>query len=452
MRKITYMQALQEAHMEEMKRDESIFLMGIELRHMGSGVGQTAGLYKEFGPDRIFDTPISESGYVGVAVGLAFGGVRTIVEVQFADFLSYAFDSIVNQAAKMRYLSDGKASVPLVIRSPQGMGFFFGAQHSQCVESWFMNVPGLKIAIPSNAYDAKGLLKTAIRDDDPVLFLEHKACIFMKGEVPEEEYNKDKNSGLTVELLNFRPIDRPDDTIKAVEMMKNLDISCLIVLGGDGTCRLVAKTDIDVPIIPVSTGTNNVYPQFYEGTTVGIAASYISLNRGNYDLDRSKRIEVYINGKFSDIALVDAVITDLPYVGSKVVSETQNIKELIVSMCSPVSVGFSSIAGNITICNEDHDFGYRIKFDDFGIKIFAPVSPGNVEEVSFSELERMDIDYEYFSLPNYDGTIALDGERTISFRYGDQLKFKITRKGPYKVDILKILSRAVENKFFHLNT
>jgi pyruvate/2-oxoglutarate/acetoin dehydrogenase E1 component len=188
MRKITYMQALQEAHMEEMKRDESIFLMGIELRHMGSGVGQTAGLYKEFGPDRIFDTPISESGYVGVAVGLAFGGVRTIVEVQFADFLSYAFDSIVNQAAKMRYLSDGKASVPLVIRSPQGMGFFFGAQHSQCVESWFMNVPGLKIAIPSNAYDAKGLLKTAIRDDDPVLFLEHKACIFMKGEVPEEEY------------------------------------------------------------------------------------------------------------------------------------------------------------------------------------------------------------------------------------------------------------------------
>ncbi|HHZ01712.1 MAG TPA: ATP-NAD kinase, partial [Tissierellia bacterium] len=262
----------------------------------------------------------------------------------------------------------------------------------------------------------------------------------------------DKNSGLTVELLNFRPIDRPDDTIKAVEMMKNLDISCLIVLGGDGTCRLVAKTDIDVPIIPVSTGTNNVYPQFYEGTTVGIAASYISLNRGNYDLDRSKRIEVYINGKFSDIALVDAVITDLPYVGSKVVSETQNIKELIVSMCSPVSVGFSSIAGNITICNEDHDFGYRIKFDDFGIKIFAPVSPGNVEEVSFSELERMDIDYEYFSLPNYDGTIALDGERTISFRYGDQLKFRITRKGPYKVDILKILSRAVENKFFHLNT
>ncbi|NCB52019.1 MAG: alpha-ketoacid dehydrogenase subunit beta [Clostridia bacterium] len=188
MREITYMQALQEAHLEEMKRDENVFLMGIELRNMGSGIGQTAGLYQVFGPDRIFDTPISESGYVGTAVGLALGGVRTIVEVQFADFLSYAFDSIVNQAAKIRYLSDGKQNVPLVVRAPQGMGFFFGAQHSQCVDAWFMNAPGLKIAIPSNAYDAKGLLKTAIRDDDPVLFLEHKACIFTKGEVPEEEY------------------------------------------------------------------------------------------------------------------------------------------------------------------------------------------------------------------------------------------------------------------------
>lgn len=188
MREITYMQALQEAHMEEMKRDDNVFLMGIELRHMGSGVGQTAGLYPVFGPDRIFDTPISESGYVGTAVGLAMGGIRTIVEVQFADFLAYAFDAIVNQAAKIRYLSDGKVSVPLVVRAPQGMGFFFGAQHSQTVDAWFMNTPGLKIAIPSSAYDAKGLLKTAIRDDDPVLFLEHKACIFTKGEVPEEEY------------------------------------------------------------------------------------------------------------------------------------------------------------------------------------------------------------------------------------------------------------------------
>ncbi|HOW22650.1 MAG TPA: alpha-ketoacid dehydrogenase subunit beta [Sedimentibacter sp.] len=233
MRNITYMQALQEAHAEEMMRDENIFLMGIELRHMGSGVGQTAGLYQKFGPDRIFDTPISESGYVGAAVGLALGGIRTIVEVQFADFLSYAFDSIVNQAAKLRYLSDGKESIPLVIRAPQGMGFYFGAQHSQCVESWFMNAPGLKIAVPSNAYDAKGLLKTAIRDDDPVLFLEHKACIFMKGEVPEEEYTipfgqaKIVRPGTDVTIVAIQKM--VWDSIEAAEELQKDGISVEII-------------------------------------------------------------------------------------------------------------------------------------------------------------------------------------------------------------------------------
>jgi pyruvate dehydrogenase E1 component beta subunit len=233
MRNITYMQALQEAHIEEMKRDESIFLMGIELRNMGSGIGQTMGAYQEFGPDRIFDTPISESGYVGTAVGLSLGGIRTIVEVQFADFLSYAFDSIVNQAAKIRYLSAGKECVPLVVRAPQGMGFFFGAQHSQCVEGWFLNVPGLKIAIPSNAYDAKGLLKSAIRDDDPVLFLEHKECIFMKGEVPEEEYivpfgqAKIVRPGTDVTIVAMQKM--VWDSLKAAEELEKEGISVEII-------------------------------------------------------------------------------------------------------------------------------------------------------------------------------------------------------------------------------
>lgn len=233
MRELTYMQALQEAHMEEMERDESIFLMGIELRHMGSGIGQTAGTFQKFGPDRVFDTPISESGYVGTAVGLALGGVRTIVEVQFADFLSYAHDSIVNQAAKIRYLSDGKDCVPLVVRAPQGMGFFFGAQHSQCVDAWFMNAPGLKIAVPSNAYDAKGLLKTAIRDDDPVLFLEHKACIFTKGEVPEEEYTipfgqaKVVKEGTDVTIVAMQQM--VWDSLKAAEELKKEGISVEII-------------------------------------------------------------------------------------------------------------------------------------------------------------------------------------------------------------------------------
>lgn len=147
--------------------------------------------------------------------------------------LGYAFDSIVNQAAKIRYLSDGKDNVPLVIRAPQGMGFFFGAQHSQCVESWFMNAPGLKIAIPSNACDAKGLLKTAIRDDDPVLFLEHKACIFMKGEVPEEEYTipfgqaKIVRTGTDVTIVAMQKM--VWDSIEAAEELQKNGISVEII-------------------------------------------------------------------------------------------------------------------------------------------------------------------------------------------------------------------------------
>lgn len=185
MRTITYAQAMLEAHMEEMKRDEDVMLVGTDL---SAASGQSQGLFKEFGPKRVFDTPLSESAYVGTAVGLALGGKKVIVEVSFADFSSYAFDAIVNQAAKIRYLTDGKKNISLIVESMQGSGYYFGAQHSQCVESWYFNVPGLKIVVPTTAYDAKGLLKTALRDGDPVLYLIHKGLRFSKGEVPEEEY------------------------------------------------------------------------------------------------------------------------------------------------------------------------------------------------------------------------------------------------------------------------
>lgn len=180
--------AIAEAQLEELKRDKSAVVLGLDLKGSGSAMMQCSGLYKMLGSDQVIDMPISESGYTGMAVGLALGGTRTIVEIQFADFLAYSFDAIVNQAAKLRYLTDGKKSIPLVIRAPQGAGMYFGAQHQQCVEGWFQNVPGLKIVMPATAADAKGLLKTAIRDDDPVLFLESKQCLFLVGEVPEEEY------------------------------------------------------------------------------------------------------------------------------------------------------------------------------------------------------------------------------------------------------------------------
>lgn len=202
MRQQFYTGAIVEAQLQEMMRDDNIMLMGIDIRNIGSAAGQTAGIYKAFPEEvrdeRVFDCPISEMGYTGAAVGLALGGVRTICELQFGDFSAYAFDPIVNQAAKLRYLNDGKVKVPLVIRMAHGGGFLFGAQHQQIVESWFANVPGLKMISPTTPYDAKGLLISAIRDDDPVLFLESKACLYTKGECPEELYTVPIGKGKVV--------------------------------------------------------------------------------------------------------------------------------------------------------------------------------------------------------------------------------------------------------------
>lgn len=233
MRTLSYAQAVREAHMEEMKRDENILLIASDMGSSAGDVGQTAGLFPTFGSKRVLDAPLSESAYVGTAVGLALGGKRTIAEVSFADFSSYAFDAIVNQAAKIRYLSDGQLNIPLTVEVMQGCGMNFGAQHSQIVESWYMNVPGLKIVVPTTAYDAKGLLKTAIRDDDPVLFLQHKGLCFTKGEVPEEEYliplgqAKVVRSGTDVTIVAIQKLVL--DSLAAAEELQKEGISVEII-------------------------------------------------------------------------------------------------------------------------------------------------------------------------------------------------------------------------------
>jgi len=186
-REITIGQAIVEAQMEEMERDSNVFLIGLDVGKLGGVLGQDQGLYTKFGPDRVIDAPIGESGYANFALGAAMAGKRPIVEMQFADFAVLAVDPIGN-GAKQRYCSGGNLSTPMVVRAPQGAGLSAAATHSQCIEGWFMNFPGLKIVIPSTPYDAKGLLKTAIRDDDMVLFIEHKAMYGVKGEVPEGEY------------------------------------------------------------------------------------------------------------------------------------------------------------------------------------------------------------------------------------------------------------------------
>lgn len=175
MSRSSFVDALREAIREEMSSDETVFVMGQDVGAYGGLFGVTKGLLKEFGPERIIDVPILESAMTGAAVGAAMMGMRPIVEFQFADFLAPAMDQIVNNAAKMRYLHAGSVSVPMVIRAPFGAFGGIGAHHAQSPEAWFNNVPGLKIVMPSNPVDAKQLLKAAIRDDNPVLFLEHKA-------------------------------------------------------------------------------------------------------------------------------------------------------------------------------------------------------------------------------------------------------------------------------------
>jgi 2-oxoisovalerate dehydrogenase E1 component beta subunit len=183
------LQAIRDALDEEMARDEKVILLGQDVGVKGGVFKASEGLIQRYGEDRVIDTPLTESGTVGVAIGASVAGYHPVVEIQFADFIWPAMDQIVNEAARMRYRSHGAWSCPLVVRTPYGAGIHGGLYHSQSIEATFAHVPGLKVIAPSNPYDAKGLLKSAIRDPDPVLFLEHKRTYrLIKGEVPDEEY------------------------------------------------------------------------------------------------------------------------------------------------------------------------------------------------------------------------------------------------------------------------
>lgn len=188
MKETRYIRAITEALNEEMARDENVFVIGEDVGGPGGAFSATKGLLETYGERRVKDTPISESAIVGVAIGAAIRGLRPVVEIMFADFLAVCMDQIVNQLAKMRYMFGGMYKLPVVIRTACGGGLNAGPQHSQCPEAWFAHVPGLKVVMPATAHDAKGLLKSAIREDNPVLFIEHKALYALKGEIPEEEY------------------------------------------------------------------------------------------------------------------------------------------------------------------------------------------------------------------------------------------------------------------------
>jgi pyruvate/2-oxoglutarate/acetoin dehydrogenase E1 component len=187
MKTITFLQATIEAMQEEMRRDNAVFLMGEDMTRHGGTFGQFKGIPEEFGVERILDCPISETAIVGAAVGAAMAGMRPVVDMHFADFITVCMDEIYNQMAKIRYMFGGQTRVPVVLRCPDGLSKSAAAQHSQSVESLLLNIPGIQVVAPSNPADAKGLLESAIRSDNPVIYLEHKGLFPMKGEVPEGE-------------------------------------------------------------------------------------------------------------------------------------------------------------------------------------------------------------------------------------------------------------------------
>ena len=188
MHNIKYVEALNEALKEEMKRDKRVILIGEDIGPYGNPFGVTKSIYKEFGPERVIETPISEAGFVGIAIGSANVGLRPVIELMYVDFSLVAMDQIINQTAKLRFMSGFQIKTPMVIRTQGGAGTGDAAQHCQSLEAHFVHTPGLKVVMPSTPADAKGLLKSAIRDDNPVIFIEHPLLYFRKGEVPDEEY------------------------------------------------------------------------------------------------------------------------------------------------------------------------------------------------------------------------------------------------------------------------
>jgi acetoin:2,6-dichlorophenolindophenol oxidoreductase subunit beta len=232
-RSLTLAQAIREALAEEMRRDPTIFIMGEDVAEAGTPFKVLSGLVEEFGPTRVIDSPISEAGITGIGVGSAMTGMRPVIDLMFGDFITLAMDQIVNQAAKVHYMSGGKLKVPLVVRTTLGATRRSAAQHSQSLHAWVSHVPGLKVVLPSTPYDAKGLLKTAIRDDNPVVFFEDKLMYQLKGLVPEGDYTIPfgvadiKRAGTDITLVATSSMVQV--ALAAAEELEKLSISAEVV-------------------------------------------------------------------------------------------------------------------------------------------------------------------------------------------------------------------------------
>ena len=276
MRTITYRDALREAIREEMQRDERVFIMGEDIAGYGGTYAVTKGLFEEFGEKRVRDTPLAEEVIAGAGIGAALGGLRPIIELMTINFSLLASDQIVNSAAKMRYMFGGQPQVPVVIRTPGGGGAQRGAQHSQMLESWYAHIPGLKVVMPATPYDAKGMLKSAVRDPDPILFIEHELLYNVKGEVPDEgvEYTVPldradiKREGQHVTIITFSRMLHV--TLQAAEELAKEGIDAEVL-----DLRSIRPIDIDLIVDSVKKTNRVVIAEEgwkYYGTGQGLAA------------------------------------------------------------------------------------------------------------------------------------------------------------------------------------
>lgn len=303
MREITFLEAIREALRQEMKLDESVFILGEDVGVFGGCFGVTAGLFDEFGPDRVMDTPISEAAIMGASLGSALMGLRPVPEIMFIDFTTQCFDYLTNQAPKVRYMCGGQVEkLPLVVRTTSGGWIRAAGQHSQSLEGWFTQVPGLKVVMPSTPHDAKGLLTASLRDNNPVLYIEHKVLYGMSGPVPEEEYliplgqAEVKKEGTDVTLISYSLM--LQKTLAAAEQLAGdgvnaevVDLRTLSPLDHDTLSQSVQKTHRAV-----------VIQEAYE--SAGVASQVIkSLMDSSFD---------YIDAPIKTVAAPDTVIPFSP--------------------------------------------------------------------------------------------------------------------------------------------
>ncbi len=323
---MTYIKAINSALMEEMRRDENVFVMGEDVADLGGAFKATEGLLEAYGEERVIDTPISEALIVGAGIGAAVLGMRPVLEMQFADFISCAFDQIVNMAATLRYRHGGRADCPIVVRAPSGAGIHGALFHSQNPEAWFARVPGLKVVAPATPYDAKGMLKAAIRDDNPVIYFEHKRLYrSIKDELPDADFTvpigvaEVRKEGADMSLITYGgTVGQSLDAAKIVEREDNLAVEVLDL-------RTLLPLDRDA-IIATARKTGKVLIVHEDRLTGGIGGEVAAIV--------SEHAFEYLDGPIRRLAALDTHVAFSPPLEEEILPNTNKIVEAIRSLAA----------------------------------------------------------------------------------------------------------------------